>query len=149
MKKKFSALCILFINFYSIGQGKPDRIPNGYSVQTIDTPKEVSFGVGGMEFAPNGDLYVCTREGDVWQYKTSKKEWSLFADGLHEALGIWIDSKSREVFVIQRGEISQLIDSDKDGNADFYKTINADWGVTDNYHEYALSILYSKFLKSQ
>ena len=63
-----------------------------------------------MEFAPSGDLYVCTREGDVWQYETQKKVWSLFADGLHEALGIWIDSKSSAVFVIQRGEITQLID---------------------------------------
>ena len=62
MKKIFSALCILFLNFYSIGQGKPERIPNGYSVQTIDTPKEVSFGVGGMEFAPSGDLSAPVKE---------------------------------------------------------------------------------------
>ena len=100
MKTIFSTFGILVVASFTIGQVKPDRIPNGYSVQTIDTPAEVSFGVGGMEFAPNGDLYVCTREGDVWQYKTSKKEWSLFADGLHESLGIWIDSKSSEVFVI-------------------------------------------------
>ena len=112
MKTIFSTFGILIVASFAIGQVKPDRIPNGYSVQTIDTPAGVSFGVGGMEFAPNGDLYVCTREGDVWQYKTSKKVWSLFADGLHESLGIWIDSKSSEVFVIQRGEITQLIDSD-------------------------------------
>ena len=43
--------------------------------------------------------------------------------------------------MIQRGEITQLIDSDDDGNADFYKTINADWGVTDNYHEYAFGLV--------
>ena len=30
---------------------------------------------------------------------------------------------------------------DKDGDADFYKTINADWGVTDNYHEYAFGLV--------
>ena len=141
MKTIFLTFGILIVTSFTIGHAKPERIPNGYSVHTIDTPAEVSFGVGGMEFAPNGDLYVCTREGDVWQYKTSKKEWSLFADGLHESLGIWIDSKSSEVFVIQRGEITQLIDSDDDGNADFYKTINADWGVTDNYHEYAFGLV--------
>ena len=76
-----------------LGEDQPDRIPKGYSVRTIQTPPEVFLGIGGMEFCPDGNLFVCTREGEVWKYILEDKEWSLFADGLHEALGIWIDPK--------------------------------------------------------
>ncbi|MEK9773565.1 MAG: hypothetical protein VW576_08355 [Opitutae bacterium] len=141
MKTKWLALGILSANCLLIGQQTPNCIPEGYHVETIDTPPDEYFGVGGMEFAPNGDLFICTREGDVWRYETKGREWSRFADGLHEALGIWIDPKSSDVFVIQRPEITQLIDSDMDGTADLYKTFNASWGVTDNYHEYAFGLV--------
>jgi hypothetical protein len=97
-----------------------------------------------MEFSPNGTLFVCTREGEVWKYSLNDEEWSLFADGLHEALGIWIDQNNGEVFVIHRPEITKLIDTDGDGRADLYKTVNASWGVTDNYHEYAFGLVRDK-----
>ena len=124
-----------------LGEDQPDRIPQGYSVRTIQTPPEVFLGIGGMEFCPDGNLFVCTREGEVWKYILEDKEWSLFADGLHEALGIWIDPKSGEIFVIHRPEITKLTDSDRDGRADHYQTVNDGWGVTDNYHEYAFGLV--------
>ncbi|MFP6888060.1 MAG: PQQ-dependent sugar dehydrogenase [Opitutales bacterium] len=99
------------------------------------------MGVGGLEFAPDGSLMVCTREGEVWKYRIEKEEWSLFADGLHESLGLWIDPKTGETFVIQRPEITKLVDVDGNGRADLYETFNADWGVTDNYHEYAFGLV--------
>ena len=99
-------------------QDKPARIPAGYSVEKIETPKGVSLGVGGMEFAPDGSLILCTREGEVWKYVISSKQWSLFADGLHESLGVWIDPKTGETYVIQRGEITKLIDTNGDGRSD-------------------------------
>jgi hypothetical protein len=122
-------------------QEKPARIPAGYTAEKIETPQGVSLGVGGMEFAPDGSLMLCTREGEVWKYLIKKKQWSLFADGLHESLGLWIDPKTSETFVIQRGEITKLVDTNGDGRADLYKTFNADWGVTDNYHEYAFGLV--------
>ena len=122
-------------------QEKPARIPAGYVAEKIETPQGVSLGVGGMEFAPDGSLMLCTREGEVWKYVISKKQWSLFADGLHESLGLWIDPKTSETFVIQRGEITKLVDTDRDGRADLYETFNAGWGVTDNYHEYAFGLV--------
>ena len=45
-----------------------------------------------MEFHPKGHLFICTREGGVWRYMDYK--WSLFANGLHEPLGIYIDQKN-------------------------------------------------------
>ena len=141
MKSTSLVLFFILAHLATLGQEQPKRIPAGYTVHNVETPEGVSFGVGGMEFAPNGNLFVCTREGEVWEYHAEKKEWALFADGLHEALGIWIDPKSAEIFVIQRPEITKLIDTDKDGQADLYETFNADWGVTDNYHEYAFGLV--------
>lgn len=111
------------------------RLPAGYSVETIEIPPQITLGVGGLAFMPGGDLLICTREGEVWRYHTGN--WSLFASGLHEPLGLYVDPKTSEVWVMQRPELTKLIDTDGDGKADVYQTVNADWGLTDNYHEYA------------
>ena len=135
-------LLLVFSSFLSaLAEEQPDRIPAGYSVRAIETPKDVFLGVGGMAFSPDGYLCVCTREGEVWKRSLADGTWSLFADGLHEALGIWIDPKNGETYVIHRPEITKLSDTDGDGRADLYETFNADWGVTDNYHEYAFGLV--------
>ncbi len=111
------------------------KLPAGYSVETIEIPPNITLGVGGLAFTPKGDLLICTREGEVWRYRTG--DWSLFASGLHEALGLYVDPKTSEVWIMQRPELTKLIDEDGDGKADIYQTVNADWGLADNYHEYA------------
>lgn len=113
----------------------PVRLPAGYTVETIEIPANITLGVGGLAFMPNGDLLICTREGEVWRYRDGN--WSRFAQGLHEALGLYVDPKTSEVWVMQRPELTKLIDEDGDGKADVYQTVNADWGLADNYHEYA------------
>ncbi len=118
------------------------KLPAGYSLDTIEIPSQITLGVGGLAYAPNGDLYICTREGEVWRYRNG--DWSLFASGLHEALGIYIDPKTSGVWVMQRPELTKLIDEDGDGKADLYQTVNADWGLSDNYHEYAFGPVRDK-----
>ncbi len=113
----------------------PDKIPAGYRVETIPIPDGITLSVGGLAFAPNGELLICTREGEVWKYRDN--QWHLFADGLHEPLGIHLDQKTGEIWVVQRPEMTKLVDEDGDGRADLYQTVSADWGLTDNYHEYA------------
>ncbi|MEZ0258006.1 MAG: hypothetical protein ACAI37_22195 [Chthoniobacter sp.] len=111
------------------------KLPAGYSVETISIPPEITLNVGGLAFTPKGDLLISTREGEVWRYRDG--HWSLFASGLHEALGLYVDPKTSDVWVMQRPELTKLIDEDGDGKADIYQTVNADWGLTDNYHEFA------------
>lgn len=132
-------LCLAFLILapHSPTQG-PKVIPEGYRVETIETPEGVAFGVGGLSFLPDGTLYACTREGEVWVRKG--RSWSRFAAGLHEPLGIHVEADSKRVFVIQRPELTELVDEDGDGRADFFKTICDDWGLTDNYHEYAFGL---------
>ena len=115
----------------------PPNLPAGYDVETIDIPAEIKLGVGGLAFNPAGELVICTREGEVWRHRPSSGEWLKFADGLHESLGMWIDPASGDIYVIQRPELTRLVDEDKDGVADLYLTVNDEWGLTDNYHEYA------------
>lgn len=117
----------------------PKTLPPGYNVETIATPEGVAFGVGGMAFAKSGALFVCTREGDVW--KRVDEQWTRFARGLHEPLGIFVDPDDDRVFVVQRPELTELIDTDGDGVADYYKTVSSAWGLTDNYHEYAFGLV--------
>ena len=127
--------------------------PAGYNVQAVEIPKDIVLGASGLAFDRDGTLLICTREGEVWRFhaheesffnETIKGHWSLYADGLHEPLGISVDQKTGEVFVVQRGELTQLIDENKDGAVDFYKQISAGWGLTDNYHEYAFGPVRDK-----
>jgi glucose/arabinose dehydrogenase len=118
---------------------QPDVIPAGYTVETVATPDGHAFGVGGMSFAPDGRLFVSTREGQVWTYAGST--WTLFADGLHEPLGVYVDPRTSQVFCVQRPELTELIDADGDGRAERFRTVCAGWGLTDNYHEYAYGLL--------
>ena len=42
------------------------------------------------------------------------QDWQLFADGLHEVLGIYIDPVGEDIWVMQRRELTQLVDRDGD-----------------------------------
>ena len=44
--------------------------------------------------------------------------------------------KNGSLYVVQRGELTRLFDSNMDGKADVFETIYA-WPVSGNYHEYS------------
>lgn len=131
------AMVILQLSFCNFLHAQPSIIPPGYSVETIPTPPGVDFEVGGIGFLPDSSLLVTTRHGDVWRRHESTGEWSLYAEGLHEPLGIWVDPRNGDAYIAQRAELTRLVDEDKDGDADLYQTVCADWGFSGNYHEYA------------
>ncbi len=107
-----------------------------YSLENIATPKGLDPQVGGLDFMPNGRLVACFHRGEVYTYDPGKGEWRLFADGLQEPLGI-VAINDREVVVMQRPELTRITDTDGDGEADQYKTVCDDFGMTGNYHEFA------------
>lgn len=114
---------------------EPDTIPEGYSVETIDIPDEITLEVGGLAFAPNDTLYVTTRYGEVWLYRDGN--WKKFAEGLQNAQGIELADGGRRAFVVQKPELTELIDTDGDREAEDFNTVSSDWGVSGDYHEYA------------
>ncbi len=112
--------------------------PHGYlvEVQAIpQPPKPFRFEPTDLDFAPNGDVYVSTRNGIIW--RRHQGQWSLFAEGLHEANGIRISPKGDGVYVMQKPELTLLTDLNNDGRADRYQTIEDRFRFSGHYHEFA------------
>lgn len=115
---------------------------NHYKLTTIPLPPDCVLEVGGLAFRPDGKLLACTRRGEVWLLDNPLAEnpadvkMSKFATGLHEALGLYVESNNT-VYAVQRAELTKLIDSDGDGKADEYVTVCDKWGVSGDYHEFA------------
>jgi glucose/arabinose dehydrogenase len=106
-----------------------------YVVETIETPANLSAETGGIAFLPDGRLVACFLRGELMIYNPETKEWKLFAEGLHEPLGILPVSES-EILVMQKPELTRLKDIDGDGKADAYETVTDDFGMVGNYHEW-------------
>jgi hypothetical protein len=112
-----------------------------YRLVTLPIPEKIILEVGGLAFRPDGKLLACTRRGEVWLISNPNAEdpdeikYKLFATGLHEALGLHVDGK--DVYVVQRPELTRLVDQDGDDVADEYHTVCDKWGVSGDYHEFA------------
>ncbi len=113
-----------------------------YRLSTLPLPPDCVLEVGGLAFRPDGKLLACTRRGEVWLIENPTAEsladvkFTRFATGLHEALGMWVQDDNT-VFVVQRPELTKLVDRDGDGTADEFLTVCDKWGVSGDYHEFA------------
>ncbi len=117
---------------------EPTEESKYYRIEPIEIPKEAFLEVGGLAFTPDGTLYVSTRRGEIWTMKRGKNapaQWSLFAKGLHEALGLH-SLGNGDLLVAHRPELTRVRDTNHDGTADSYEKVADGWGVTGNYHEY-------------
>lgn len=111
------------------------ELSESYYVETIELPLGLEGETGAIAFLPDGRLVACFLRGEVMIYDPKTATWTLFASGLHEPLGLLIISDS-EMLVMQRPELTRVVDTDGDGNADFYETVTDDFGMTGNYHEW-------------
>ena len=109
---------------------------SSYTITRIPGPKDALLEVGGMDWMPDGRLAVCTRRGEVWTLDT-KGQWKLFATGLQEALGVTHGDGANDLYVMQRPELTHLIDTKHAGVADRYETVNMSFCFSGNYHEFA------------
>jgi len=113
-----------------------------YKVSTIPLPPECVLEVGGLAFRPDGKLLACTRRGEVWLIENPTSDsladvkFTKFATGLHEALGIYAEDNNT-AFVVQRPEITKLVDKSGNGTASEFTTLCDKWGVSGDYHEFA------------
>jgi sugar lactone lactonase YvrE len=115
-----------------------------YKITTFETPKETALEVGSIDLLPDGRLVMGTRRGEIWVVSgagssdPSAVSYTLFASGLHEVLGIAYNPKDKKIYATTRYEITRLSDTDGDGRADVFDNVNDDWGVSGDYHEYAI-----------
>jgi cytochrome c551/c552 len=107
-----------------------------YKIGKVSAPEGTLLEVGGLATLPNGDLGVATRRGDIFivENPTSRRPFfRKFASGLHEILGLAY--KDGALYCAQRGELTKLVDSNKDGKADIIETVT-NIPVSGHYHEY-------------
>lgn len=103
--------------------------------------------VGGLDFLPDGRLVVTTwdPEGSVYIIEnfTAPPEQikvKRIARGLAEPLGVKV--VDGDIYVLQKQELTRLIDDDGDEIIDRYMAVANDWSVTGNFHEFAFGLEY-------
>jgi len=115
-----------------------------YRVDHLVAPPGCVAEVGGMDFLPDGRLAISTRRGQVWLVENALADdpaaakFTLFAEGLWEGLGLSV--VDGQIVVLQRGELSRLIDTDGDDRCDRIENICDAWGLSTNYHEFAFGL---------
>lgn len=104
--------------------------------------------VGGMAFLPDGRLLVSTWDsiGAVYALSgvetgdSNQIEIRQMATGLSEPLGL--TTVGDDIFVLQKHELTQLVDHDQDGITDEYRQINDHFQVTPDFHEFSYGLEY-------
>ena len=144
MKKTFFKFLTLglLLGAYSVSAqfSKTPTEDDYYKIISIPAPEGVLLEAGGVATLPDGRIAISTRRGDVWMIENptmengSSPQFTLFASGLHEALGLTY--KEEALYVAQRGELTKLMDKNGDGKADVYETVYA-WPLSGHYHEYS------------
>lgn len=138
------------------GTGLPlDRVHPGWRVETI-RPEGWEPKVGALAWRKDGKLLVGTftpnqsgsldpnvRDGEVWLLSgvlsgnRSRITRKKFADGLQEPLGMAVVGD--RIFVSTRTAVLELIDRNKDDQADEQKVVGSGW-TSDNYHHFTFGL---------
>ncbi len=130
------------------GFGEPlEGVHPSLSLQTI-RPSWFKPRVGGIDFLSDGRLLVSTWDSlgavylveGVMSGDVSQIEVKRIATGLAEPLGLKVVDD--EIFVLQKQELTQLVDNDGDELIDEYRTICNSWGATSDFHEFAFGLEY-------
>lgn len=111
-------------------------------------PDDFQPRVGGIDFLSDGRMVVCTWDPDGSVYILDHLDAddpnditvSRFAAGLAEPLGLTVVDD--EIYVLQKQELTKLIDITGDGTADTYHAVCSGWPVTDNFHEFAFGLVH-------
>ena len=111
-------------------------------------PNAFAPKVGGMDFLSDGRLVISTwdSEGNVYILENTQSknpediQVKKIASGLAEPLGLKVVDD--EIYVLQKQELTQLIDLDGDEIIDEYRTICNSWQVSANFHEFAFGLAY-------
>ncbi len=104
--------------------------------------------VGGIDWLADGTLVLCTWDPDgavyflegVGKVAPDRIRVRRFASGLAEPLGLCVVND--RIFVLQKQELTELIDTDLDGVADEYRAVASGWQVTANFHEFAFGLVH-------
>jgi cytochrome c len=87
-----------------------------------------------------GFNWWCVSHRNVETGDTNRITVKRFAAGLAEPLGLEV--VNGEIYVLQKHELTKLIDHNGDDIADEYASICSNWGATADFHEFAFGLVY-------
>lgn len=104
--------------------------------------------IGGLDFFSDGRMAACTwgNPGEVWILKDPQQataataQFTRFAFGLQQVLGCKVVRDT--VYVLQMGELTQLVDTDGDGRADLYNRVNDAFSTSESLLGYAYDVVH-------
>ena len=130
------------------GFGDPlEGVHPAFDLVTI-RPAHFKPRVGAMDFLPDGGLLVATWDslGAVYLLRgvetgdTSQVQIKRIAAGLAEPLGLKVVDE--DIYVLQKQELTQLIDHDGDEIIDEYRSVCNSWGATQDFHEFSYGLVF-------
>lgn len=118
---------------YDVSQARPDEF----------LPK-----VAGMDFLPDGRLVVSTWDAlgavyvldGVSSGDPKKIKVKRIAQGLAEPLGVKVVDGT--IYVLQKQELTKLVDNNNDGIIDEYQCFAKGWLASANFHEFAFGLAF-------
>ena len=124
--------------------GKPlEAVHPSYDLKTLST---AGFNprVGGLATFDTNRLLVSTWGGNVYLLNgvddASKMRVKQIASGLAEPLGIKV--VDGEIYVLQKQELTRLVDLNNDDIIDKYEVVCDSWDATIDFHEFAYGLEY-------
>lgn len=148
MKNKHYTFALLLLSFCALAQKPALKTEQDYyEIKTLPIPKEIYLEVGGLATMPDGRIAVSTRRGEIWiienpyQKTNHQVHYKRFASGMHEVLGLAY--RDGAFYCSQRGELTKITDTDRDGVADLYEPIYQ-FDISGNYHEYTYGPVFDK-----
>ncbi len=119
-----------------------------YSIEHI-RPAGMGWPIGGMDWLSDGRMVVTSWKDPYGVFiisnavtGSSPKSATVtqFATGLSEALGVKVVNDS--IYVLEKDQLTLLLDNDGDGKADEYRAIAYDWTKSVNEKEYAVGLAF-------
>tara|TARA_R110000868_G_scaffold1647_4_gene13289 strand:+ start:11278 stop:14241 length:2964 start_codon:yes stop_codon:yes gene_type:complete len=113
-------------------------------------PEQFQPRVGGIDFLSDSTMVLSTwdAEGSVFLLKNYLAEnpedivVKRIATGFAEPLGLKVVND--DIYVLQKQELTKLLDHNGDEITDEYETISNDWKVSANFHEFAFGLEYTE-----
>jgi len=123
---------------------RPVSLHPSFTLENL-APQGFEPKVGGMAFRDDGKLLLSTWDTDGAVFLVDpeapvESRVTRIAEGLHEPLGLTIVGE--RLFVLQKQELTELIDSDGDGLVDRYDAVSYDWTANPNFHSFAFGLVH-------
>ena len=141
-------------------QGGPKRFPEvlvtkgklgddsgPWAVDSLTLPFENPWNSwmrpGDIAFFDDDRAVMSTWSGDIWVVKgldddLDRLEWRRVATGFYQPQGLEV--VDGVIYVLDRNNISRLIDLNGDDEPDFYENFNNDFHATHHFHEFTFDL---------